>query len=131
MTITREQIPEIAEFRDANGCAVSFYFQPSMPRNKAHKEDAIVIKDLAREAMRNLESKGKKDCGRADIERIQQMIAELRSNGTHAKAVFACAAQNIWREYDLQPRLPGTQLFVDQRFHIKPLAHLLGAFPRL
>jgi peptide subunit release factor 1 (eRF1) len=131
MTITRTQVRELADFRDGEACAVSFYFQPSTPRNKAHKEDAIVIKDLAREAMRNLESKGKKDCGRSDIERIVQMTANLRSNGTHAKAIFACAARNIWREYDLQSRLPGTQLFVDQRFHIKPLAHLLGAFPRL
>jgi len=60
-----------------------------------------------------------------------QMAGELRSNGTHAKAIFACAAQGTWLEYDLQPQLSGTQLFIDQRFHIKPLAHLLGAFPRL
>jgi peptide chain release factor subunit 1 len=131
MTITREQIRELADFRDAESCAVSFYFQPSTPRNKAHKEDFILIKDLVRDAMRNLESKGKKDCARADVDRILQMAAELRSNGTHAKAVFACAAQNLWQEYDLQPRLPGTQLLIDKRFHIKPLAHLWGGFPRL
>jgi len=131
MTITREQIRELADFRDAESCAVSFYFQPSTPRNKAHKEDSILIKDLVRDAMRNLESKGKKDCARADVDRILQMAGELRNNGTHAKAVFACASQNLWQEYDLQPRLPGTQLLIDKRFHIKPLAHLLGAFPRL
>ncbi len=60
MTITREQIRELAEFQDENSCAVSFYFQPSAPRNKAHKEDTILIKDLAREALRSLENKGKK-----------------------------------------------------------------------
>jgi peptide chain release factor subunit 1 len=131
MTITREQIRELAEFRDAESCALSFYFQPSTPRNKSHKEDAILIKDLVREALRNLESKGRKDCARADADRILQLASELRSNGTHAKAVFACAARGMWLEYDLQPRLPATQLFIDHRFHIKPLAHLLGAFPRL
>lgn len=131
MTITREQIRELADFRDTESCAVSFYFQPSTPRNKAHKEHAILIKDLVREAMRNLESKGKKDCARADVDRILQMAGELRSNGTHAKAVFACAAQSLWLEYDVLPHLPGTQLLIDKRFHIKPLAHLLGAFPRL
>jgi peptide chain release factor subunit 1 len=31
----------------------------------------------------------------------------------------------------LPPTLPGTQLFVDRQFHLKPLAHLAGAFPRL
>jgi peptide chain release factor subunit 1 len=131
MTITREQIRELAEFQDAKSCAVSFYFQPATPRNKAHKEDTILIKELVREAQRGLESKGQKDFSRADLERIVRLSSDLRSNGTHGKAVFACAAQNLWREYDLPPQLPGTQIFVDRHFHLKPLAHLLGAFPRL
>ena len=131
MSITREQVRELAEFQDAQCSAVSFYFQPSTPRNKAHKEDTILVKDLAREAVRNLESKSKKEPVRADIERIQRLSGELRSNGAHAKAVFACAVQKIWREYDLPASLPGTQLFVDRHFHLKPLARLVGAYPRL
>ena len=131
MSITREQIRELAEFQDEKSCALTFYFQPSAPRNKAHKEDAILVKDLAREALRGLDNKGRKDCARGDIERIVRLSSELRSNGTHGKAVFACAAQNIWREYDLPASLPGTQLFVDRHFHLKPIAYLLGAFPLL
>ena len=131
MTITREQIRELADLQDEKSCALSFYFQPSTPRNKAHKEDTILIKDLAREAQRNLEGRGMKDWARADLERIVRMSGELRSNGTHAKAVFACAAREFWREYDLPAQLPGTQLFVDRRFHLKPLARLVGALPRL
>jgi peptide chain release factor subunit 1 len=131
MSITREQIRELAEFQDQKSCAVSFYFQPSAPRNKAHKEDTILIKDLAREAMRHLESKESKDCARADIERVVRLSTELRSNGTHGKAVYACASQNLWREYELPATLPGTQLFVDRHFHLKPIAHLLGASPLL
>ena len=131
MSITREQIRELAEFRDEKSCALSFYFQPSTPRNKAHKEDMILIKDLAREALRGLESQGRKECARADIDRILRLSAELRSNGTHGKAVFACSAQNLWREYEVPASLPGTQLFVDRHFHLKPIAHLLSAFPLL
>src|SRR5579863_981269 len=117
MSITREQIRELAAFDDSKSCAVSFYFEPSTPRNKAHKEDAILIKDLAREALRGLEDKEKRECARTDIDRILRLAGELRSNGTHAKAVFACASQDVWREYDLPPHLPGTQLFVDRHFH--------------
>jgi peptide chain release factor subunit 1 len=131
MTLTREQIRELAEFQDAESCAVSFYFQPVTPRNKSHKEDTILIKDLVREAQHSLESKEKKDCARADLDRVLRLSSELRSNGTHAKAIFACAARDLWREYDLPADLPGTQLFVDHHFHLKPLAHLLGAVPRL
>lgn len=131
MSMTREQIRELAEFQDDNSCAVSFYFQPSTPRNKAHKEDTILIKDLAREALRHLESKGSKDCAKPDLDRVVRLSGELRSNGTHGKAVFACASQSIWREYELPANLPGTQLFVDRHFHLKPIAHLLGASPLL
>jgi peptide subunit release factor 1 (eRF1) len=129
MSITREQIRELAEFQDKECCAVSFYFQPSAPRNKAHKEDMILIKDLAREALRSVQSEGKKDGARADLDRILRQSGEWRSNKTHGKAVFACAAQDIWREYDVPASLPSTQLFVDRRFHLKPIAHLLGALP--
>lgn len=131
MSITREQIRQLAQFQDKNSCAVSFYFQPSTPRNKAHKEDTILIKDLAREALHAAESKDKKESIRADIERIVRLSSELRSNGTHAKAVFACSKGHLWEEYDLPPTLPGTQLFVDRHFHLKPLAHMLGASPLL
>ena len=64
MTITREQIRELAEFQDEKSCAVSFYFQPSTPRNKAHKEETILVKDLVRDALRSLETKDKKDAAR-------------------------------------------------------------------
>jgi peptide subunit release factor 1 (eRF1) len=136
MTMTREQIRELAQFQDQKSCAVSFYFQPSAPRNKAHKEDTILVKDLAREALRGLEAKGpeskvQRESARADLNHILRLSGELRSNGTHGKAVFACAAQNLWREYDLPASLPSTQLFVDRHFHLRPIAHLLGASPLL
>jgi len=49
----------------------------------------------------------------------------------YGKAVFDCASQNIWREYELPATLGSTQLYVDRHFHLKPLAHLLGASPLL
>ncbi len=141
MTITREQMRELASFEDSQSGAVSFYFQPSTPRNKAHREDTILIKDLAREALHRLESQGsdgkshsvktKRESVRADVDHIVQLSGELRSNGTHAKAVFACAAHDVWREYDLPATLPGTQLLVGRHFHLKPMARWLGTFPRL
>ena len=131
MSISREQIRELAELQDENSCAVSFYYQPSAPRNKAHKEDIILIKDLARESLRLIEGKSKRDCARQDIERIVRLSTELRSNGTHGKAVFACADKNIWREFDLPAELGSTRIVIDRHFHLKPLARLLGASPLL
>ena len=58
--ITREEIRELANFQ-LNGeadCAVSFYFQPGRPRNKSHREESILTKDLVRDALRQVESLG-------------------------------------------------------------------------
>jgi peptide subunit release factor 1 (eRF1) len=60
-----------------------------------------------------------------------RLLQDLRGNGSHAKAIFACSAQGFWREYDLPAQLSGTQLVVNRHFQLKPLAQLLGAFPRL
>ncbi len=57
-------------------------------------------------------------------------IAEgLQGTQPRAKAIFACSVQNFWREFDLPSLSAGTQLFVNQQFHLKPLAELLGAQP--
>ncbi|MDQ1389652.1 MAG: hypothetical protein QOF56_3106, partial [Acidobacteriaceae bacterium] len=140
--ITREQIHELAQFEDEGACALTFYFQPTTPRNKAHKEEAILTKDLAREVLRQLEgrdfegksktkTKNKCESARADLDRIVRLSQELRGNGAHAKAVFACSAQKFWREYDLPAHLSGTQLLVDRHFHLKPLTQLLASLPSL
>src|ERR1700733_10496581 len=137
MTISRDQIRQLTEFHDEKSCALSFYYQPTTPSNKAHKEIAIQIKDLAREAQRKLEDqfrdkdKEAKGCARADLDRIMRLTSEFRSNGVHAKAVFACAEQKLWLEYDLPPQLSGTQIFIGRHFHLRPLARLLTAFPAL
>jgi peptide subunit release factor 1 (eRF1) len=55
----------------------------------------------------------------------------LESNHRRAKAVFSYAPTKFWREFDLPPDLPASQLFVGQRFRLKPLAALLGAQPKL
>jgi peptide subunit release factor 1 (eRF1) len=137
--ITREQIHELAQFEDQSACALSFYLQPTAPRNKAHKEEAILTKDLVREALRHLEEsssggKFKYESARADINRILRLSHDLqgaRGNGVHAKAVFACGTQGFWREYELPAQLPATELSLDRHFHLKPLAQLLGALPSL
>ncbi|MBZ5598082.1 MAG: hypothetical protein LAN83_07145 [Acidobacteriia bacterium] len=131
--ITREDIRELAQFQvdDELGCALSFYFQPRTPQNKSHREEAILAKDLVRNALREAEKGGKNSAARADLHRILALAESLYGNQARAKAVFACGSRNFWREFDLPPQLPGTQLFVNRRFHLKPLALLLGAQPRV
>ncbi|HEY7616665.1 MAG TPA: hypothetical protein VH744_07675 [Terriglobales bacterium] len=131
--ITREDIRELSQvrFKEEDNCALSFYFQPRTPRNKSHREEAIQAKDLVRNAMREVEKNGRNARAKADLQRILELAERLHGNQARAKAVFAYGARNFWREFDLPPQLPGTRLFVNQRFHLKPLAMLLGAQPKL
>ena len=58
--ITREDIRELAEFQGSGtDCAISFYFQPARPSNKSHREQAILAKDLVRQALREAEKSGR------------------------------------------------------------------------
>jgi peptide subunit release factor 1 (eRF1) len=131
--ITREDIRELADFQ-FNGdsdCALSFYFQPAKPQNKSHREQSILAKDVVRNALRQAEKNGKNGCARSDLDRMLELVGSWQGKQARAKAVFACGSRKFWREFDLPPQLPGTQLFVNRRFHLKPLAVLLGAHPRL
>jgi len=130
--ITREELRELAQFKETDhACALSFYFEPRTPQNKSHREEVILVKDLVRNALRESEKEGKNGGARADLNRILSLAENLHGNQARAKAIFACSQRNFWREFDLPAQLPGTQLFVNRQFHLKPLAQLLGAQPRL
>ena len=121
--ITRADIRELANFHSPDGCAVTFYYQPTVPANRSHRDETILVKDLVNKALREAEKNGghHKAAG-PDLQRILEMTDALRSNGRKAKAAFACAARGFWREFDLPTRLPKTNLMLNQRFHLKPLA---------
>ncbi len=121
--ITRADIRELANFHSPEGCAVTFYYQPTTPANRSHRDESIRVKDLVNNAFREAEKDGgRHKSAAADLQRILEMAEALRNNGRKAKAVFACAASGFWREFDLPTRLPKTNLVLNRRFHLKPLA---------
>jgi peptide subunit release factor 1 (eRF1) len=126
--VTREELRRLAELEITPAAAVSFYFQPQRPQNKSHREEAILVKDLVRDALRNAEAGN--GAVRADLERILALAEQLRGNHARAKAVFACGAKDVWREFDLPARLDRTRLIVNSRFHLAPLAVFLDSNER-
>ena len=126
--ITRDDIRELANFRSPEGCAITFYFHPSAPPNKSHREEAILVKDMIRSALREAEKNGRNGTTREDLERIGSMIDPLHGNGK-GKAIFACSKAGFWKEFDV-PGLQTSRVGVSQRFRLKPLAAVLDAEQR-
>lgn len=119
--IDRDVLRELATFHAPEQCAVSFYFQPQVPRDQSHREETILVRDLVREAQRN----GNAGAGKADLDRIVRLVEQLNGNHSRGKAIFACEARGVWREFDLPARFGRTSLQVNRRFHLKPLSTVL------
>jgi peptide subunit release factor 1 (eRF1) len=131
--ISREELRELAEFecRRPSELAVTFYFQPGAPKDKSHREEAILAKDLVRNTLQELEVSHRSRELSGDVERILRLVESMRGNHARAKAVFACSERNLWREFDLPANSFSNLLFVNRRFHLKPLAPLFSEHPRL
>src|SRR4051812_10131868 len=129
--ITRENIRDLANFESKHGSAVSFFYQPQTPKDRSHREEAILLKDLVREAQRDADKNGRNGGAKADLDRILELAERLHGNGGRAKAIFASAKDNVWHEFDLPPRLVETRLFVNSRFHLRPLTAIADVLPRL
>ena len=128
--LSREELRRLAEVESSENCAVSFYYQPETPQDKSHKGESILVKDLVKNALRQAERAGGNGVARADLQRILELAEHLHGNHARAKAIFACAKNNIWREVDLPPRLSRSELFVNARFQLRPLVTLLQTGPR-
>jgi peptide subunit release factor 1 (eRF1) len=128
--ITREEIRQLAQFESPAGCAISFYFQPHTPQNKSHREEAILVKDLVRDALRKAERNGNHVALREDLEKVLTIVDGLHGNHSRGKAIFACREQGIWHELDVPPLPSASQIRVNSRFHLRPLVDANSGLPR-
>jgi len=131
--ISREELRKLAGFeaRKPNEVAVSFYFRASTPQDRSHRGEAILAKDVVRQTMQELQADGAHRAAMNDLERILRLAENLHGNQSRTKAVFACGGRNIWQEFDVPSSSASTRLFVNRRFHLKPLAPVFSDFPRL
>lgn len=131
--MTRDEIRELAAFQadqTKGACALSFYFQPEPPQDRSHRHEAIVAKDIVKEALKSAAAVGKNGSLHADLDRVLDLATNLRGTAK-GRAVFACSAHNFWKEYELPPHLGATHIYLQPQFQLKPLAALLGSQPAL
>jgi peptide subunit release factor 1 (eRF1) len=128
--ITREEIRQLAQFESPKGSAITFYFQPQTPQDKSHRQEAILIKDMVRDALKKAERNGNDLALREDLQRILQVAEGLHGNHSRGKAIFACRELGVWHELDVPPRLGHSQVIVNSRFHLKPMVAARAGVPR-
>lgn len=126
----RDELQTLAAIESPDGCAISFYFQPATPQDRSQRRETIQVKDLVRDALKNLDRTGNHARARADLERILAIADQLHNNHSRAKAIFACAEHDLWKEYDLPPAVGKTTLHVNNRFHLTPIASAVIEVPR-
>ncbi len=128
--ITRDELRYLAQIENTENSAISLYFQPQTPQNKSHREQMILMKDMVREALRRSERGAKNGKLKEELQHILEQAEEWKG-GSKAKVIFSCPSQGIRREFDVPPRLQKSQVIINDRFHLKPLARLVEAFPRV
>ncbi len=131
--ISREELRQLASFesRHSDELAISFYFKPSTPQDKSHREEGILAKDLVRKTIQELQMNGRFRGAIADLERILELAERLHGNQARGKVVFACSARDIWDEFDVPAGVATTKLYVNRRFHLRPLLPVFSEYPRL
>lgn len=131
--ISREELRHLASFecRHPDELAISFYFKPSTPQDKSHREEGILAKDLIRKTIQELQMNGRFHGGLEDLQRILELAERLHGNQARGKVVFACSARGTWNEFDVPAGVATTKLFVNRRFHLRPLVPVFSEYPRL
>jgi peptide subunit release factor 1 (eRF1) len=131
--ISREELRQLASFecRHPDELAISFYFKPSTPQDKSHREEGIVAKDLVRKTIQELQMNGHFRGAIDDLQRILELAEGLHGNQARGKVVFACSARDTWHEFDVPAGVATTKLFVNRRFHLRPLVPVFSEYPRL
>jgi peptide subunit release factor 1 (eRF1) len=111
---------KLSNVESKQGCAISFYFFPQPPQNKAHAEDRIRLKDVVRNAQRKAETEGKQPAI-ADLKRIEELSDQL-AQSSEPVAIFACAEHGIWEQVSLPGQSGETRVVLNGRFHLRALA---------
>ena len=116
--ILRETLKRLAGIYSEQGTAISFYFKPEIPQNRAHQTESILIKDKVRELLGSLSGMPRSKAG-DDVERILKLSEELRIN-PRPKGIFASKEHDLWIDLDIGAA-PETKLAMGKYFRLVPL----------
>jgi peptide chain release factor subunit 1 len=131
-TVSWERLRELAGFRAANGCAITFYLglDPSVAPTAG--DAAARVNSLLSEgersdgANRTKLTRAQAQGLKADFERIRSFFdREFDRDGAQGVAIFAAGLDNVWRTLPLAEPVRDT-IKVGRQFYLAPLVPLVG-----
>lgn len=99
-----EFLATLANVRDEEAHAVSFYFNWSSFSDTSHREEALNVEHLVNQARSEFHSEMDDHGLSKDLARILKMEEQIRETPAQLRAVFACGNKHIWQEFDLPIR---------------------------
>lgn len=118
--LLRADLPELANFHDTEGHAVSFFFSVQSIPDKSHHTELVLVRDLVQEEQHR--ASVKKAPGLADdLQAVLNLAEEVVQNPRYWTILYACHEQGLRRRFELPAPQPIRQLHVGGRFLLAPM----------
>ena len=124
--ISKALLHSLAAFRSPSKNALSFYVCPEVPSDNASREERIEIKDLIRDVIASSEQDRLPESFHDDLRKMRQSAETAGKHPERFHAIFACAEQSVWKEFDFHVSVPLLCLRRSQTFTLRPLIQVLG-----
>jgi peptide subunit release factor 1 (eRF1) len=130
MTIDRDQVKAVTDYRNTTNPVVSVYLNVTPPRQVSTELNSMIHTTFQSIKQNGSCTQKQADDLKTVMEKIQDHVqtAYKRASGTRTVAIFA-DADGLWEEFQLPVGLPGG-IAVQTRPHIRPLTVLLDEFDR-
>jgi hypothetical protein len=118
--LARRDLLDLANFRDASGHAVSFFFSLQSIPDRSHHTEVTLVRDLVREEKHRVDIKQAPGLAE-DLEAVLIQAKEVRLSPRHWRILYACHRQGFSRKFELPAPKPIRQLYVGGGFLLAPM----------
>ncbi len=130
--LTRYDLEAVTAFRSEHYLATTLYLPLDVEQPP---QFPILLRGLTSNRGTGLSAQGLSPAvlaaARQDLDELERYAApHMDRAGARALAVFCCIGEGYWRAYNL-PLPPPARLIQDAAFHVRPLAVMLGQYPRI
>jgi hypothetical protein len=118
--LTARVLPQLANFRDPDGHAVSFFFSLQSIPDKSHHTEIVLIRDLVREQARRLDVHHAPALAK-DLEIVLSEADDVRANPRSWRILYADHHAGLLQKYQLPAPKSMRLLHIGEHFLLAPM----------